>query len=590
MQKENTVRIVAAVLDTENLKLYKPDGDTILIPQGDSRLRVILDVATPDILRQGYADINLGAPENPYQKFEEKSSGVVRLFRVAKDKLKNLFSGPAANDAVLEPRSVGTVPTAPTPASESADQAKEEKLKAAVADILKHAVPVASPNFNEDTVAKQAKVVEEDGKTPNVTPEQNTTDTIVAVVDGKIIPGMEKIKSQFARATKLGSTVGVERFLERISKVIDKRKHSIEDLLKFLERGDLPIAEDGSILIYKVLEKRDGKFVDCHTKRVTQQVGSYVCMDESLVDPNRRNECSNGLHVARRGYVSGFPGDVCVLAKLAPEDVIAVPEYDANKMRVCGYHIIFELTKEMFSTLKANKPITDTEAGRKLLARAMAGDHIGIIEEVRINGHKGTNVVITPKGTAHKAEAQPVSQVSQPPVAAVEVETATALTNEEGGALDAPVNPKALSQEVAQLSRKDMAKGLHETYERATDPAEKATALQALLDFKKSCKVGWDKLGIPDPQGNTKQATAPAKKAPEKAAKPQLASTKPKDKPMTPREEIQHLLPRFNAATGQTKVELAQDILKVKQAAKKSWDVLGVPADVVEKIKLRTKD
>ncbi len=58
---------------------------------------------------------------------------------------------------------------------------------------------------------------------------------------------------------------------------------------------------------------------------------------------------------------------------------------------------------------------------------------------------------------------------------------------------------------------------------------------------------------------------------------------------MTPREEIQHLLPKYKAAVGKEKTEFAQDIMKLKQQAKKSWDVLGVPKDIVESIKLRTE-
>src|SRR5690606_843747 len=132
------------------------------------------------------------------------------------------------------------------------------------------------------------------------------------------------------------------------------------------------------------------------TRRVKQRIGSFVHMDENLVDPNRRNECSNGLHVARRGYVGNFNGDAIVLAKVRPEDVIAVPEYDANKMRVCGYHIVAELTPAQYEAINQNRPITDAAGGGELLAKVIAGDHIGIIEKVKITEHMGNGVVVTP--------------------------------------------------------------------------------------------------------------------------------------------------------------------------------------------------
>lgn len=554
----NTVRIVAAILDTKQLKLYKQDGQVITIKQGDPRIRPILDQAMPQINRQGYADISFEelSHANSYTEFEEKSNGVVKFFRVAKSKIAGLFK--SKEEAPLpEALEVGTIPQ---------QQSQDAQSKAVVDEILKHAVPAGSGHFDESTVAKQANVVEASGKTPGEHTSESAPHTIIAVVDNKIIPGVEKIKTQFGRAAKLGSTTGMENFLRRLSSVIHDRKHSVDDLLKFLERGDLPIAEDGSILIYKVLRKKGDHYVDCHTKKVPQKVGSYVCMDESLVDHNRNNECSNGLHVARRGYISQFSGDVCTLAKLAPEDVIAVPTYDANKMRVCGYHIIFELTPEMYSLVRTNKPISDCEEGRIMLGKAMAGDHIGITEDVRITQQMGGGVKVTPRTDSPK----------QPPVAEVEIVPAEALDNPEKEIAAPVVDPKAVLNEVATLSRKDTAKGLYDTYQRAVDPDEKATALKALVDFKKSCKVGWEKLGIPDPTGSVPQPAQASKQ------------TKVK-KMMTPRQEIQHLLPKYKAAVGKEKTEFAQDILKLKQQAKKSWDVLGVPKDIVESIKLRTE-
>ena len=43
------IRIMAAVVDTKRLTLYKEDGDTVLIPQGDPRLARIVE-ETKDIL------------------------------------------------------------------------------------------------------------------------------------------------------------------------------------------------------------------------------------------------------------------------------------------------------------------------------------------------------------------------------------------------------------------------------------------------------------------------------------------------------------------------------------------------------------
>lgn len=594
MTKTNTLRIEAAVLDTQQLKLYKSDGSTIQIPQGDLRLKSILDKVTPQITRQGFAEIDLSDLDvkTSFSEFEEKTNGMVKLFKIAKSKLSRFFSSSATNDEYkpLEPISVGRIPGQ----LQNANPANDQKMAAALNEIMQHAVPVTSPKFNMDNVDKQANIVEKDNQTPKEHTSDQGSQTIIAVINDKVVAGVEKIQSQFDKAVESNNVVGMQKFLDRLGAVASKRSHSAKDLLKFMERGDLPIANDGSILIYKVLRKSGSNYVDCHTKKVPQKVGSYVCMDESLVDHNRNNECSNGLHVARRGYVGQFSGDVCVLAKLAPEDVIAVPTYDANKMRVCGYHIIFELTPAMFEKVKANRPITDTPEGRKLLADAMEGQHIGIIEEVRITLQMGGGVVVTPKGKDNPAKQPPavttIAETSNDPPAP-KLKEVEALADVVGAGAK-PVKPMEVIQETINLSRKDMAKSPYETFQRATVDAEKATALQALMDYKKQCKVAWDKLGIPNPNPEPVKQQAKQKPEVKPKATPQtktMTQATPK-KLASPREQIQTLLPKFDQATGKDKADLAHDILKIKQQAKKSWDALGVSSVQSAQIVLRTKD
>jgi hypothetical protein len=466
------IKIIAAVVDTRQLTLYKENGEAVVIPQGDPRLARIVAEATPFLARNEPVEVDLTTKTvNHYKDFEESSGGLVKFFRVAKNKLKSLFAVSAeAEPKTIQPMTLGTVPGN-----------KEEKITAAVAEIMQHAVSVSAPEFDDQEIGENA---------------DNTVIAVMKQVNAApaVVTNIESIEPQLAHANANGSTIGVQRFMERMAAVVNKRRHSVEDLMKFLQKGDLPIAHDGSIIIYKVLNKVDDHYVDCHTWNVPQKVGSYVCMDESLVDPDRRNDCSNGLHVARRGYISGFSGDVCVLAKVKPEDVIAVPQYDANKMRVCGYHILFELSQEDHTKLRNNKPITDTVEGQKLLGKAIAGDHAGILEEVRIGGHKGTNIKVTPVKTA---KAKPVKQKPTPLVAAIEESSAVP----QAPALD----PKAVATAVVVAkqgnARQQKAKALWETTCFPATELERTQAAQALLDFKKAAKVSWATLGLPDATG-----------------------------------------------------------------------------------------
>jgi hypothetical protein len=393
--------------------------------------------------------------------------------------------------------------------------------------------------------------------------------------------------------------------VSQVNDHIDKRKHSVEDLLKFMERGDLPIADDGSVIIYKVLKRQgdrtDGKYVDCHSGKVAQWTGAYVCMDENLVDPNRRNECSNGLHVARRGYISGFSGfsgDVCVLAKLAPEDVIAVPEYDANKMRVCGYHILMELSDTQYELLRKNRPITEDPEGKKLLANALAGNHIHRTHEVRITGQMGAGVKVTPlekpktmadvpatlisdaaEATKHfsEDELEKYTEEQKQKKAEPVIKPVEALSNPEKKK-ETKVDVKAISLNVAQLSRKENAAALFKIW-RNTGSTE---ALDELRELKKASKVSWDKLGVQDP------ATMPAVRVrkPKPGIKAVVVAEKGKKSSKTavventgsPRERIQKLI-----SIGLNQ-ETANAITEIKRKAKKSFTDLGLNQTQINKI------
>jgi hypothetical protein len=194
--------------------------------------------------------------------------------------------------------------------------------------------------------------------------------------------------------------------------------------------------------------------VDCHTGRVAQRVGSKVQMADNMVDPDRRKECSNGLHIARRSYLRGFGGDAIVLVKIEPEDVIAVPEYDNSKMRVCAYHIIADVTDLAFSTLKSNKPMTEEPSLAKLLGEVLAGKHAPVSEFVTIRGQNGTDIEVT--------SANPESRSAQKDVKAKPV---YALDDEQNN------GPSYDIKELREKTEKERAKAKAES-EKKPDPAD----------------------------------------------------------------------------------------------------------------------
>jgi hypothetical protein len=566
MSKE---KIIAVVIDTALLTLYRPDGSTIEIPQGDARVRSIIDQVIPIIDRGGTAEIYLTIP-NSYEDFEKKTNGFVRFFKVAKKAVAHIFGADDAETETVMPGKFGNLPGTNT--------------QKAVDEIIANAKPTSSKDFHQPTTGD--------------------TDTVVAVVNtpqGKrIVPDVEKLHDQVKYGAAKGSTIGLQRLLERLGAVIDKRGHSVQDVIRFLERADLPIADDGSIIAYKALNRvysTPGTYVDCHTGKVTQRVGSYVCVDEQLVDRNRRNECSNGLHIARRAYLGGFTGNVCVLVKIAPEDVVTVPHGDANKVRVCGYHILFELSDDAFKKLKNNSPMTDNSAAANLVSLAIAGKHPAPSEQVKIHGQCGADVRIS-----KMVGGKPV-QTEKPVV------QHTALDDPK----NAPqrVNPSEVNKEIVKVgtNRKEKIRLLMNTVRSGKIEEAKKAAIE-ITDLKKAAKVGWDTLGVTDRDQEliTKSintSTIQPTKTP--------AQKKPKDQPtadpvVSSQATADKIIARSQGSSGRLQtaqglwtsimqdnslsgcVAHAKELVSIKKAAKVSWEKLGINDDQAKTIQALISD
>ncbi len=504
-------RIIAAVLDVTELKLYKTDGSTITMLQGDVRIQKILDEAIPAINSVGYVDLDLTSP-NYWAEYEQKSSGIVRFFRVAKKAITSIFG--ADEGARHSSVSVGQVP----------EQIVQKAMndQSAVAEIMKHAKPVSEGKVDQASMTKK-------------------DETIIAVVGKEtptVVPGVESLKRQVERAALTGSTQGVDAFMGRISEMISRRRHSVEELMRFMQRGDLPVSVSGQIVIYKVLRRHHkGGYVDCHSGRVHQRIRSLVKMKEEMVDFNRNVECSNGLHVARRGYINGFPGDVCVVAVVRPEDVITVPAYDANKMRVCAYHILFELTGESYQRLKQNLPIDNASIDAKLLAQALSDGFPPPNQIVEIKGPLGGDLEITDLDESGAPVMKLEPEALPLPTEATVPLNVSSNEKDEGQDLSAPtVDPKKVAAQVIEdsngngtstenrpgtdipgtpapggdgtavtsnkpLTREQQAKKLYDEFlDKKTDakaqPNDVMASAKALLLFKQKAKVSWQKLGF----------------------------------------------------------------------------------------------
>jgi hypothetical protein len=80
-------------------------------------------------------------------------------------------------------------------------------------------------------------------------------------------------------------------------------------------------------------------FTDMHTRSMTIELGKPVKQERRECDSDPAKDCSNGLHVGATKYVENFGkcGAKVLVCLVNPANVIAVPDYDHSKMRVCEY-------------------------------------------------------------------------------------------------------------------------------------------------------------------------------------------------------------------------------------------------------------
>lgn len=317
-------------------------------------------------------------------------------------------------------------------------------------------------------------------------------EVVVAVTNNGVIPGVENLQRHLRQSAKLKDYKGFTKFLERLAPVIKDRLHSVEDLMKFMETAELPIADDGSILFLKRLKSKgteDGKrvFVDCHSGNIRQWVGCKVQVREDLVDPDRRQDCSNGLHVASMSYIRSFGGNVTILGKVAPEDVFAVPQYNTNKMRVAAYHIIAELPEEERINVNNGIYLSKTEVGKKLLNDAIVGNHSSPTTLVMVGGHRGTNLKYT---NLSSGSVEQFRTVANKEALNMEESLNEAVAAEPVKATDLkPVVNKAptVKEQIQELVKEFL---------NATTPEDKLAAADLLVEMRGKARKPWAALGV----------------------------------------------------------------------------------------------
>lgn len=215
-----------------------------------------------------------------------------------------------------------------------------------------------SGTATDEDVRDLTRVLETVARKMSSLSERVSVDGTNVYFDGDPLAGelSEVIKSLFAE----GSTnfKPLVNFLEKCKQ--NPSQQSVDDLYRWIKKGDLVIDPDGDIVAYKGVGKdangvsqsihRGTAFVDGveFTGNIPNAPGTVVSMPRSEVDPNQMVGCSTGLHAGTYDYAMQYLGwnreTRLILVKINPRDVVSVPTDEQDrKMRVSRYTVLSDI-------------------------------------------------------------------------------------------------------------------------------------------------------------------------------------------------------------------------------------------------------
>ena len=149
----------------------------------------------------------------------------------------------------------------------------------------------------------------------------------------------------------------VNKYVFFLEDALRNDKNSYNEMWDFIKHNDIKIHDNGAIIGYKkVTVGADGKLYDSYTHTVPNDPGTLVQMPRHLVNDNKSETCSYGLHVGSIDYVRNFSGNQIVKVLVAPAMVVSVPtDYNGQKMRCAEYFVLETLDYDMNTLVQETK-------------------------------------------------------------------------------------------------------------------------------------------------------------------------------------------------------------------------------------------
>ena len=172
-------------------------------------------------------------------------------------------------------------------------------------------------------------------KSKNVIVEKDTIKIDGVTVSNTATPIMEFIKVLQKKGVIDSEISRIKPFLENMfeNPFID----AVQEIYDYCKAMDFEITDDGCFLAYKNVRSDLGSIFDNGATK--HKIGEYT--EVKMYDTERTNTCSKGLHFCSKSYLQHYVGEVTIIVKINPKDVVSIPvDYNFAKGRCRKYLVV----------------------------------------------------------------------------------------------------------------------------------------------------------------------------------------------------------------------------------------------------------
>ena len=172
-------------------------------------------------------------------------------------------------------------------------------------------------------------------KSKNVVVEKDTIKIDGVTVLNTATPIMEFIKVLQKKGVIDSEISRIKPFLENMfeNPFID----AVQEIYDYCKAMDFEITDDGCFLAYKNVRSDLGSIFD--NGQTKHKIGEYT--EVKMYDTERTNTCSKGLHFCSKSYLQHYVGEVTIIVKINPKDVVSIPvDYNFAKGRCRKYLVV----------------------------------------------------------------------------------------------------------------------------------------------------------------------------------------------------------------------------------------------------------